>query len=582
MIAYRHPSWTLAPAERLRALRSRAATLPTDAHSRHDHAVALLVDLGVLEAAVADALLPEADGPDPAVDRLRAATCAAGRLVAATWRDDTSACRRRHADLTGALDHAAELPLPARAEASDPEGFSYFGLYPEMFFGAAAEAVKATGMRTAIVLGIRGIGTSLSALVAAALGERGVDAWTATVRPRGHPFDRRPVLAESLACRIRRSPGRYVLVVDEGPGLSGSSFGGTARVLGDLGVPDDRILFLPSWRGDPSAFRSPTARERWRRHRSFVGSFEDAWLRSGRLERLAGGLVDDVSAGAWRSRMLGDSRCWPAAHPQHERRKLLVRESQFAAPRAVLKFVGFGERAWRLTDEAQGLGDAGVSPRIIGSHAGLTATEYVHGEPLLGPTSDAGLMEAAAHYLTYRGRSAAASADLEALRAMAQVNIEEALGGEGLAALRHQMPSAEAMGSGRVVRCDGRMLPHEWRRTSWGWLKTDAIDHGDDEFFPGPCDIAWDVAAAALELCATRDVRRGLVDRYRQLSGDADIARRLPFWTAAYLAARLGYVTLAAESLGHTDDGHRFRREQHRYARLLAEELATGSAAWAA
>jgi hypothetical protein len=313
-----------------------------------------------------------------------------------------------------------------------------------------------------------------------------------------------------------------------------------------------------------------------------VGSFEDAWLRSGRLERLAGGPLDDVSAGAWRSRMLGDCRDWPAAHPQHERRKLLVRDAERGTPRTVLKFAGFGERAWRLADEAEGLGDAGVSPRATSYRAGFIGSDYVRGEPLHGPTSDAALIEAAAHYLAYRASASATDGDTAALGEMAQVNVEEVLGREGAAALRREMPSPESLGAVKPVRCDGRMLPHEWLRTSWGWLKTDAIDHGDDEFFPGPCDIAWDVAAAALELCATRDVRRGLVERYRRLSGDSDIGRRLPYWSAAYLAARLGYVSLAADTLGESDDGRRFRREQARYARLLAEELATSSGAWAA
>ena len=79
------------------------------------------------------------------------------------------------------------------------------------------------------MLGVRSIGTSLSAVVAAVLGERGCDVATWTVRPHGHPFDRRLALGPGLAARLSERSDAELLVVDEGPGMSGSTFAATER-----------------------------------------------------------------------------------------------------------------------------------------------------------------------------------------------------------------------------------------------------------------------------------------------------------------------------------------------------------------
>jgi hypothetical protein len=117
------------------------------------------------------------------------------------------------------------------------------------------------------------------------------------------------------------------------------------------------------------------------------------------------------------------------------------------------------------------------------------------------------------------------------------------------------------------------MLPHEWIRTSGGYLKTDAVHHHDDHFFPGCQDIAWDVAATCLEFDLGPHERRHMIDRYRVLSGDSSITARLPLHAVTYLAFRLGYTSLAASTLGHDTDGRRFSEAAHRYGELLRAEL---------
>jgi glyoxylase-like metal-dependent hydrolase (beta-lactamase superfamily II) len=66
-----------------------------------------------------------------------------------------------------------------------------------------------------------------------------------------------------LEAEFRAHAGRFV-VVDEGPGLSGSSFAGTADALERLGVAPDRIAFLPGHGGDLGPEAAPAAVARWR------------------------------------------------------------------------------------------------------------------------------------------------------------------------------------------------------------------------------------------------------------------------------------------------------------------------------
>ncbi len=94
------------------------------------------------------------------------------------------------------------------------------------------------------VIGIRSIGTTLGAVVAAALDAPPPD----TVRPFGDPFARQAELPPGIV-----ENGAHYVIVDEGPGLSGSSFGAVADWLQARGVPLERIAFLPSHGGDPGA-----------------------------------------------------------------------------------------------------------------------------------------------------------------------------------------------------------------------------------------------------------------------------------------------------------------------------------------
>jgi len=423
------------------------------------------------------------------------------------------------------------------------------------------------------VVGIRSIGAVLSAVCSATLHcER------TTVRPTGHPYDRELRFTGEQAAVIRRHLQRDArfFIVDEGPGLSGSSFISCADALEACGVPREQIALFPSWPADGSTLNNDHARTRWRELARYVVEFEAMWVASGRLARRTHGGLRDFSAGRWRSVICRDAGQWPAVQPQHEQRKYLVESSSPDGAPTLLKFVGLGRYGRPRLERAELLADAGYAPRPLGLDGGFLRTEFVTGNPVEARHTVVALTDRAADYLAFVRRRFAtgAAARFSEIAQMIELNAREALG--------EWPPGAAPLGQWRalvedseVTAIDGRMLAHEWIRSDrGGFLKTDALSHHDDHFWPGCQDIAWDVAATVVELRLAAPGARSFVDRYRRWSGDTMIGARLPFWRVAYLASRLGYVAMAAGTLGSTPDGWRMRELERRYANALRGSLA--------
>ncbi len=427
-------------------------------------------------------------------------------------------------------DELDPRPLPAEIEISVPEGFAYYAVDPELYRMAARRFAAEARPHHVAVIGIRSIGVTLAAVVESELRSLGIHAQSWTVRPRGHPWNRELRIGPRLERRWREFPGCFA-IVDEGPGLSGSSFACVAEFLSRIGVPDGRIVFFPSWQTDGSNFVSEFARRRWPRHRQYTAAFEELHLFDG---------ARDLSAGNWRA-VRG---LWPAVQPQHERRKYLQ-------DGRLHKFAGYGRYGGERLERAHRL--AAFTPAPLGLERGFLITPWVKGAPVHLCTR---FLDHAARYLAFLRREfrLGRAADAQPLAEMIANNTGRPWCGP--------LPAAEA------VALDARMLPHEWLETAGGYLKTDALDHHDDHFLPGPQDIAWDLAAFAVEFGSGGEY---LLERYRRESGDRTIASRLPFYRAAYLAFRLGYADLAIESLGGCADATRFRWERARYAAAAAQ-----------
>src|SRR5262245_6828355 len=313
-----------------------------------------------------DALSPEYDSAGDTARSLRCSSFAFGHLFYHSWQrnfDDIPCWVKK---LEGTFRTLVQLVLPDSVAVSAPEGYAYYGLYPETYLMAAAKYFAEMRPRKAVCIGVRSIGTSLSAVVGATLRELGVKVCSYTVRPRGHPFERKLRLAAELEETWRLLGGADFLIVDEGPGLSGSSLACVAQKLSELGVPDDRIILFPSWTPDGSQFLSAAARDRWRKHRKYTASFQKTWIDSGRFTAsLPDGELHDLSGGQWRALFYRSEREYPAVQPQHERQKYLWRPAA-SAQAFWLKFAGLGRYGAAKLARAEELAAAGFGPRPLG------------------------------------------------------------------------------------------------------------------------------------------------------------------------------------------------------------------------
>jgi hypothetical protein len=156
---------------------------------------------------------------------------------------------------------------------------------------------------------------------------------------------------------------------------------------------------------------------------------------------------------------------------------------------------------------------------------------------------------------------------------MIVVNTAEGIGRAHADRLAAAIPRLCAFDPAPAVAIDGRLLPHEWIVTGSELVKADAFDHHCGDFFPGTCDIAWDLAGASLEWELSADGNRYLMEHYRRLSNDATIDRRLPFYRFAYLGYRLGYATVARDTLRQSSDGWRFALLAQQYAARLRRDI---------
>jgi len=602
MIVYRSTKRAVEVSHLLARFRDDLARYERGGMANHDQAVALLIDFGEIEAGVAGALSPETDCDCPALRAFRRMSLLIGRVFCLSWGRENRRIEPLIAELNKALNDLSLRELPHSIQIGASEGYAYYGLYPETYLEAAVGFFHEQRPHRAAVIGLRGIGASLSAVVGAALAERGVEIESFTVRPRGHPFDRVLSLAPQIEDRWRSFDGAHFLIVDEGPGLSGSSFACVARKLSELGAGDDRIVFFPSWVPDGSQFVSESARERWRRHRKQAANFEQVWIESGRLaQSFACGEMIDLSAGAWRRLFYNAEDDYPPSQPQHERRKYLCRNStgsdsdlapstraSLSGPgryrslycsggdeKFWLKFAGLGRYGERKLERARMLAESGFSPRVFGLSDGFLVSEFVRGRPLRSEDVDRRLLDTIARYLTHLRKNfpSSAGATREEMAEMIRINVAEGLG-EQLAEKLDRLECWNAFDEGAsITAIDGRMLPHEWLRAQDGFIKTDGLDHPDDHFFPGPQDIAWDIAGTCVEFSLSAGQRDYLIDQYGALSGEHNVAERLPFFMIAYSACRLGYATLASKVLGGSADAARFKMMADRYAARAADVL---------
>lgn len=509
-------------------------------HGRRNALLDLLIRSGELECALCD--------------------CGSlqGRLIAEIT--DAFAAGLVHRQGIAAVDLALKarmLSVPDEVTCTAPEGFAYYSLHP-LDFADLVPRIELTAPVAAVV-GIRSIGTTLSAVVQAALRSRGIPAERTTVRPSGHPYDRRTEFdgGQLRWVATMLSHQADFLVVDEGPGMSGSSFLSVGDALISAGVPRAKISFLGSRDPDPSSLKARNGADRWKSFRSYCTS---------PTRHLPRGAERFIAGGIWRADVYPDQEQWPASWLQMERLKFTT-----PAKDLFFKFEGYGRFGEAVHQRSRSVADAGFGPMPLRFEEGFGVYPMLRGRTLGKSDVSAAVLQRIADYCAFRARTFPADAGVNRnLETMLRFNVREEFGVE-LAAQHCELRVA------KPVIADGRMLPHKWMDSDGALLKVDTAAHGDDHFFPGPTDIAWDLAGTIVEWDLAPDAARFLLDSYFRVTGD-DAQPRLPNYLLAYSVFRTAFCKMAAASMQGSEEEGRLVREHHRYraqAESRLQEAAT-------
>jgi hypothetical protein len=439
------------------------------------------------------------------------------------------------------------VAMPAWVLASPPEGFAHYAVHPLDFAELVGRIPIADA--PAVVIGLRTIGATLSAVVAAALRARGIPAQRFTVRPEGPPYDRAVHLGEPAQrwLRTQIAWGSSFFVVDEGPGRSGSSLLAAAEALVAVGAPRARIALLCTRAPDPETLLAPDA---VRRLRAFS---LHATGPSGVAPEEA---VIPVGGGAWRKLCFPDERRYPPIWPMLERRKLLSLDGCL-----LFKYEGLGRWGAEILERARSLHDAGFGPPVEDAGDGFLVTPWIDSAPLQPESLTTSIIHRLSAYCAFRASAFPSNGQRPG-------DLESMLRKNALVALGRELGPRVDLPMGRPVIADARMMPHEWIAVPGGLpLKMDATAHGDDHLFPGPVDVAWDLAGVIVEWRMSASARRIFLDGYRHASGDK-FESRLPAYLYAYTLFRLAW-SIAAAATSAPSEAARLGAAEQRYRAVL-------------
>lgn len=454
-------------------------------------------------------------------------------------------CRRRGADALRAFAKAAGT---APVETRIAEGFVFYALHPQACFAARGHAD--------VVIGLRSIGMALAPLLGLALGAENV----ITLRPAGHPFMRVCALDGALCERLKALRRKHFALIDEGPGLSGSSLGAAADALEGLGIARENISFYASHAGALGPVASAPHRERWtqaRKHALTRDPSPASWKTAAR--------VSEVSYGGWRRH-----GPWPDAPSSmcYERAKFLLRRR---GQTHLAKFIGLGAIAAHKERIARLLAGAGFTPKCVRVRDGYLVERWIAATPIdLAPREH--VIAHLARYLAFRAHTLPAPdlviTPMADLLAMARFNTR-ALGPKIAVRLASFECELEALARAEhPVATDNRMHRWEWLvRADGAILKADAIDHHLGHDLIGPRDIAWDAAGAIVELDLSRDERAHFLALMAQRKAPVS-QLLLDFYLPVYCAFQFGAADINAQACAPAD-AQLWRSEQARYERHM-------------
>jgi hypothetical protein len=501
--------------------------------------------------------------------------------------------------LLEALESIAKILANAPSSGNEtvtvkvPEGYAFYALYPEQYCVTTLNwARKNTNCNEALVIGLRSIGTSLSAVVKETLNALGWKARRITVRPHGHPFHRQLTLPA-----IGTVPQSPVLIVDEGPGISGSSMAAVAWALDSTGRRN--VHFFPGHGQEPGSAAAPDVREIWRQTPRYVTQLENVRWEGFSLEqsllieaqKFAGQnipleRIENISGGLWR-KFFPKNNEWFISPPQFERMKFLCLGGKGNS--VMWKFAGLHTNAdgssaceWAAR-RLSFLANAGYCPEPLGDRRGFVALPWIEGMRLnRNDASDASVLKRIGNYILDAAQPSLGSKENEStvqrLTNMLDHNTKELLG-ETAARDASALSGAALEAELPLSYGDGHLAPHEWIRTDNGRiLKVDAEGHAHDHTLIGEQSLLWDIAGTFVEWNLTMQTGSPLLQTIERKGMRVDQAA-FAFYRAAYAAFRVGLMSLGLNQVLDEGEQGRFAQARGFYLSQLAGTLKQEAAA---
>ncbi len=550
MIVYGDPHFEITLEEAIEKVRLRHTTAVPGSL---EQCRTLLIQVGQLEQGVADADL----GPQIHSHVERATDIAATAFCGALFGTPMEIAKWN--DIGSELTTFVCSPAPLRIKV--PEGFAFYTLFPEQYCFSVIKWLRQNRVARAasiLVVGLRSIGTTLSAIVTAMLRRMGYPVRRITVRPSGHPFEREVRLA-TTAC------ADHALVVDEGPGMSGSSMAATAEALICGGVQTRKIAFLPAHANQPGPAASKKIKDFWKLIPSFTTELKEIlWEKQtweGRLARQSakllgekGVVTKDLGGGRWREEIFTRKQEWPAINRLFERTKLLCIGKGDAA--ILWKFQGLCfTRNFDVTASEIALQQ--IKQTGSSEFDGFVGTPWITGRRL--QKSDGKrqciLDQLAEHIMSASGSVLSTMETTDAVKRLSQI-IEWNLADILAPHFASQITNRLQMTVRENRRCgDGRMEPLAWVELNNGQIiKPNATAHECDHTIVGPQPIEWDIAGTIVEWDLDIAASRYLLRRLGAVGKPSVI----PSYCIAYAAFRCGFCTIAPIE-NDSEEGERLR-----------------------
>jgi hypothetical protein len=312
-------------------------------------------------------------------------------------------------------------------------------------------------------------------------------------------------------------------------------------------VPANRIVLLCSHEPNVNELCGRNAPQRWLRYRSAA---------TGMTRRLPADAGACIGGGEWRRNFIAAGEAWPAVWPQMERLQYLSRDG-----RELCTFEGHGPYGAAARGRNELMSRSGWAPAYLYQVEGFGVQVLPIGRLLRRTDLSSALLTHMAEYCAWRARKfGVAELDARELENMARVNFEREFG---------SIPEGMRLPAERAAMCDNRMAPEHWLRANDGRiLKLDAALYGDDHFFPGPCDIAWDLAGVIVEWNLDSSEREFFVTQYQSSSSDYVIPR-IESYELAYATFRLAWSRTAAASVADAEECARLMSDDRRYRAVV-------------